>query len=180
MGIARRPGKVKLIAGFLFTDNETYSSARSDMVRLFGRTDFESATIDFTHTSYYEEEMGPGLKRRFVSFEKPVDLRGICAVKVRTNRLEKRYAKEGLRTVNIDPGYLDLSKLVLFSTKDYSHRIYLDKSIFAEVTLFYKDSRFNSWPWTYPDYKSAEYLSVFETIRQIYKEQREGGSRICR
>ena len=86
----------------------------------------------------------------------------------------KRYAAKGKRSVNIDPGYLDLAKVVLFSTKDYSHRIYLDKGIYAEVTLFYKDNRFNPWPWTYPDYRTSEYLGIFKSIREIYKRQRSG------
>ncbi|MFN3467301.1 MAG: DUF4416 family protein, partial [Candidatus Brocadiales bacterium] len=46
------------------------------------------------------------------------------------------------RPVNIDPGYLTSSKLVLASTNDYSHRIYLKKGIYAEVTLRYVKGAF--------------------------------------
>lgn len=138
---------------------------------MFGRIDLESPITDFTHTDYYKEEMGNGLKRQFLSFERLVGLKGLCSVKLRTNGLEKRFAKQNKRTVNIDPGYIDLSKLVLFSTKDYSHRVYLDKGIFAEVTLFYKDKSFTAWPWTYPDYRTADYIEIFNRIRDIYKEK---------
>jgi hypothetical protein len=173
MGIPRRPKKVKLIAGLLFNDTKKYSAAKDGLVKMFGRVDFESELLDFTHTAYYTDEMGAGLKRKFLSFERLLDPKNICTVKIKTNRLEKRLSKNGKRTVNIDPGYLDLSKLVLFSTKDYSHRIYLDKGIFAECTLFYKDNDFNSWPWTYPDYKSGEYLNIFRSIRQICNGQKK-------
>ena len=141
MGIPGRPEKVKLIIGLLFRDGADYSAAKAGLVKIFGETDFESAGIDFTHTSYYAGEMGEGLKKRILSFRRLLDQKNICAVKVRTNNLEKRYAAKGKRSVNIDPGYLDLAKVVLFSTKDYSHRIYLDKGIYAETTLFYKDNR---------------------------------------
>jgi hypothetical protein len=77
-----------------------------------------------------------------------------------------------MRSVNIDPGYLDLAKLVLFSTKDYTHRIHVGKGIFAEVTLYFQDDSFNAWPWTYPDYKTKEYIGIFNTIRGIYKSKR--------
>jgi hypothetical protein len=87
-----------------------------------------------------------------------------------TNALEAKLSKEGKRTVNIDPGYIDMAKLVLFSTKDYTHRLYLNKGIFAEVTLYYKDDTFNPWPWTYPDYKSSEYIAIFNHIRGLYKK----------
>ena len=175
MGIPRRPEKVKLIIGLLFRDIEKYRAVKKRLIKLFGGIDFESETLDFTHTSYYADEMGEGLKRKFLSFGRLLDQKNICAVKVKANLLEKRYAQNDARTVNIDPGYLNLSKLVLFSTKDYSHRVYLDRGIFAEVALFYKDGAFKPWPWTYPDYKTKEYIDIFGSIRNIYKGRNRSG-----
>jgi len=175
MGIPRRAGKVKLIAGILFSDAGAYAAAKKALAGAFGRIDFESGVFDFTHTSYYAGEMGQGLKRRFLSFERLIDPAKAYGAKIRTNLIERCRMKGGRRTVNIDPGYLDLAKLVLFSTKDYSHRIYAGKGVFAEATLFYKNKAFNPWPWTYPDYKTAEYLGVFNSIRDILKGGRRSG-----
>jgi hypothetical protein len=169
MGEITRPKKVNLIAGLLAGDDTALSRAADALRKAFGPTDFESGPIDFNHTSYYSREMGPALKRRFLGFEKPVSPEGICAVKASTNRIEKRLSSGLNRTVNIDPGYLDLSRLVLFTTKDYSHRIYLGRGIFAEVTLIYRDNTFNALPWTYPDYRTAGYIDIFNRIRLIYK-----------
>jgi hypothetical protein len=116
--------------------------------------------------------MGPGLKRVILSFAKLVRPELAYKTKIRTNAIEDRLRKKGKRTVNIDPGYVDLSKLVLFSTKDYTHRIPMAGGIFAETTLFYRDKRYNPWPWTYPDYASEEYAGIFEDIRRIYKGDR--------
>lgn len=138
---------------------------------LRNRVDFESKVTDFSHTDYYAEEMGPGLKRKFISFERIVDSADLYKAKLITNRIEQRLSTGGKRTINIDPGYLDLSKLVLFTTKDYSHRIYLRKGIYAEATLFYRDHAFTPWPWTYPDYRTPEYKEIFGTIRDNYKKQ---------
>jgi len=170
MGTASHPEKVKLITGLISNDIEIIGQATDKLRKLFGPIDYESRISDFFHTNYYREEMGPDLKRKFLSFKKPVDLKNICAVKLKTNALEKRFEKNGFRTINIDPGYLNLSKLVLFSTKDYTHRIYLDNGIHAEVTLYYKDNSFHPWPWTYPDYKTAEYVGIFNEIRSLYKK----------
>ena len=170
MGTIRKPHKVKLIVGLLSNDIPAIEKATALLKRAFGRTDFESALLEFTHTDYYEGEMGKALKRKFLSFAKLSRLDHICASKLRTDRLEKTFMRAGRRTVNIDPGYVDCSKLVLFSTKDYTHRIYLEKGLFAEVTLFYKGRTFNSWPWTYPDYASAPYIDIFNSIREIYKK----------
>jgi hypothetical protein len=170
MGIPQAPHKVKLIAGLLSADVGVMKRAEAALAGIFGRVDFESAVLDFTHSDYYAKEMGCGLKRKFVSFQRLFDLKDIYKVKLRTNLLENKFAKDGRRSVNIDPGYLDLAKLVLFSTKDYIHRIYLGKGIFAETTLFYKDKGFNAWPWTYPDYSSKAYLDIFNSIRGLYSQ----------
>jgi len=164
--------RVKLIAGLLYSDPEIFMEARRALSRLFGKIDFESGEMDFTHTDYYEEEMGASLNRKFLSFDRLLGPESIYRVKIGTNALERRFSRHGRRRVNIDPGYLDLSKVVLFSTKDYSHRIHLAKGIFAEVTLFYKNKRYNAWPWTYPDYASEGYINIFNAIRDIYKTQR--------
>lgn len=171
MGLARKPHTVKIVAGLLSNDQEALLRAEARLKRIFGPTDYESGCFEFTHTDYYTAEMGPGLRRKFLAFRKRVPLNGISAVKRATNRIEQSLARGGRRTVNIDPGYLDLAKLVLFSTKDYAHRIYLDRGIFAEVTLHYRDGSFRPWPWTYPDYASDAYIRIFNAMRDLYKKR---------
>lgn len=169
MGKAVKPGRVKLIASIFSQEPELIYEVSRLLGRIFGKADFQSPLLDFTHTKYYEEEMGSGLKRTFVGFSRSVRPESAYKAKLKTNALEKKFMAGKKRRVNIDPGYIDMSKLVLFSTKDYTHRIPMPRGIFAEVTLFYQDKRYNPWPWTYPDYKSKEYLDIFESIRNIHK-----------
>lgn len=129
--------------------------------------------MPFTYTAYYEKELGYNLKRIFLSFNKLIGLEKIYKIKIYTNRLEEVLSVQGRRQINIDPGYLDASKLVLLSTKDYSHRIYLRNGIYAEATLVFKNKTFGPWPWTYPDYKTDTYINIFNSIRQIYLKQRK-------
>jgi len=172
MGKIGTPERVKLIAGLISNNTKLLSDIRRPFERILANSiDFESPVIEFDKTDYYQEEMGPALKRKFYSFKKLVSLDGIHAVKIKTNALEKRFTKLGKRRVNIDPGYIDMAKLVLFSTKDYTHRIHISKGIYAEVTLHYKNGSFTAWPWTYPDYRTKEYLDIMHKIREIYKEQ---------
>jgi hypothetical protein len=175
MGLVHLPKKVKLITGIISADTQLFQAIKKPLeCSLKNRIDFESETLDFHHTEYYDEEMGHGLKRKFLSFKNPVNLEDIFRAKIKTNSLERRYLKNGNRAINIDPGYVDLSKLVLFSTKDYTHRIYLRQGIYAEVTLFYKDKTFNAWPWTYPDYMTKEYIEIFNRIRASFKKGASG------
>ncbi|MCX5686027.1 MAG: DUF4416 family protein [Candidatus Omnitrophica bacterium] len=170
MGTIKRPDKVKLTVGLLSGDTALFQKVKKELEGIYGVVDLESGILDFGHTDYYRQEMGERLKRIFYSFKRPVTLSDIYKVKLRTNLIEKRFLINGKRAVNIDPGYLNLSKLVVFSTKDYTHRIYLNEGIYAEVTLFYKDGIYNPWPWTYPDYKTEAYIKFFNSVRAIYKE----------
>jgi hypothetical protein len=171
MGTIKKHFPVKLVIGLIFKDNKIYVKAKSLLERKFGPIDFESQTLDFSHTDYYEKEFGKGLKRAFVSFKKLISPDQLPAVKTITNHFEARLSRNTLRRINIDPGYLELSKFVLATTKDYKHRIYLRTGIYAEITLFYRRGSFCPWEWTYPDYRTDAYIKIFNKIRQIYVEQ---------
>ena len=162
---------VKLIVGFIFRDKQAFNKAKAIFIRRFGKVDFESRLIPFTLTDYYHEELGDGLSKVFISFNKLIFPQQIAKIKILANNIERKLSLGGKRLVNIDPGYLDLAKLVLASTKDYAHRIYLDKGIYAEITLSYQGKSFNSWQWTYPDFRTAEYVDIFNQIRELYAQQ---------
>jgi endonuclease IV len=169
MGSSKAPTAVKLITALITGRQDLISETTDSLEALFKNTvERKSPVIDFSFTDYYRDEMGPALKRVLLSFEKPVPLEGLYATKIGTNDLESRFSESGKRRINIDPGYLDLAKVVLFSTKDYNHRIYLSGGIYAEVTLFYRNNTFNGWPWTYPDYKTKEYIDFFNLVREDY------------
>ena len=85
--------------------------------------------------------------------------------------MEEALASDGKRRINLDPGYISQSKLVLATTKNHGHRIYLGKGIYAEVTLRYRNKAFRPWEWTYPDYRTEEYVEILEEIRSIYVDQ---------
>jgi hypothetical protein len=171
LGRIKKKDPVKLIFGFIFREEKVYLLTRSTLEKKFGRIDFESPIFNFNHTNYYERELGENLKRRFLSFERLIKPESISKIRHFTQRLEEKFSLGGKRRINIDPGYLDLSKLILATTKDYKHRIYLRDGIYAEVTLYYEKESFRAFDWTYPDYRTSEYIGIFNRIRQIYKEQ---------
>lgn len=162
---------VKLIVGFIFRKDNDFKHAQALLLTKFGDIDFQSPSIEFNHTSYYLNEFGDNLQRKFISFKKLIPPESLSNIKIFTNRLEKNSSSCGNRCINIDPGYLTLAKLLLVSTKDYAHRIYLGKGIFAEIALCYKGKSFASLPWTYPDYRSDAYLGIFNHIRNLYYRQ---------
>lgn len=174
MGLVRSPRPVNLICGLISNDPDLMSRAVRMLVEYAGPTDAVSVIWPFDSTDYYELEMGEDLQRQFVSFAKLIDPGNLAHQKILSNELERRICYEcGLpadqRRVNLDPGYLSLSKLVLATTKDYSHRLYLRDGIYAESTLHFEDGRWIAWPWTYPDYADGRYHEFFGQVRELYK-----------
>jgi len=163
--------KTKLIIGLIFNNEEVLYKTVNTLRRYFGKIDFESEIIEFNFTTYYQKEIGSNLKRKFISFAKLVDPAKLPEIKILTNKIEDKFSLKGKRRINIDPGYIDLAKLVLASTKDFTHRIYLHKGIYAEITLFYQGNSFKSWDLTYPDYRTDKYIEIFNHLRQIYAQQ---------
>ena len=140
-----------------------------------GKVVFSSKVYDFSSfTSYYEEEMGENLKKALFFFEKLLLPEFLINLKHMCYEIESEYKVDDRRRINIDPGYLNLSKLVLSTFKDFSHRIYLGKSVFAEVTLRFKKGKFEPLEWTYPDYFQPEILEFLQKVRLWYKERLRG------
>jgi hypothetical protein len=171
MGQIKEPKPVKLVSSMFTADLELLEVARNKLSETFGRTDYESDLLPFDHTSYYAAEFGEGLMRKIVAFAELVDPGRLAQIKRLTNDLEMGWAREGKRRINLDPGYVSLAKLVLATTKNRGHRIYVGQGIYAEITLGYRNKTFRPWEWTYPDYASPLYIAIFSHIRELYLAQ---------
>ena len=164
----------KLTGGIIIAKDCELDEVVKALEAEFGPIDLRSELIPFDFTKYYEKEMGQGLRRQWISFEKSVFQSELGAIKHKCMKIEKEFYRTDRtrgatsRRVNIDPGYIDLSKLVLASTKDYSHRLYIGDGIHAEITLIYKDHHFRPLEWTYPDYRSN--IVFFESVREKFKK----------
>jgi hypothetical protein len=165
MGKAVLPSRVKLFAAMTFNPSVKHDEVLELLKRRFGDIDFSYGPIQFIFTDYYEDEMGGDLKKTYMTFAESVERESLAAIKVFTNEIEDRYCREGRRLVNVDPGYVARDKLVLASTKDFYHRIYLSQGIYAEVTLHYRKGMYRYFSWTFPDYKEQPFLLFLEKIR---------------
>lgn len=123
----------------------------------------------FPMKDYYSKEMGDEslLKRVFIFSSKKIERSELVNLKVLAQEIEYKYSITDNRRINIDPGYVALEQVVLSTGKPYSHRIYLDKGVFAELTYEFKDSTFKALPWTYPDYCHDEIINFFNYIRRL-------------
>ena len=145
--------------------------AREQASRHWGPSVFSSDVFDFNDTTYYERSMGTGLRKTFLVFQNLIDPQTLPDLKWQTNAWEQLYRDQHdcpePRPLNLDPGYLTEAKLVLATTKDRDHRLYLSRGIFAEVTLYYHRGAWKTREWTYPDYRSADYHQFFTRCREL-------------
>ena len=160
---------VALFIGVIYNKNVSIFEIEKVLDEKFGNIVFSSNEMKFDYTDYYNSEMGDELFKKFFAFENLIKQNGLNLIKLSTNDIEDIFSLNSKRQINLDPGYLNLSKVVLASCKDFSHRIYIGKKIFAELTLSYVKGKYTFLPWTYPDYKSDEYLEFFYSMRKIYE-----------
>ncbi len=170
MGEIRTPQKVKVVVGYITQDVNLIEEVDKILLPFLGEGDLKSEVIDFNFTAYYKEEMGENLKRQWVSYKNLVMPDFLPDLKIKTNEIEDKFKENGKRRINIDPGILTLNNFILATTKNYAHRIYLRKGIYAEVTLIYQNKKFNNLPWTYPDYQKDFFHNFLLKVRKIYIE----------
>jgi hypothetical protein len=175
MGIIRTPLQVKLFIGMLSPETSLFDDCAQILVREYGPIDIESNVLPWENTNYYRDEMGNGIVRKFIFFKDAMDPDRLPMIKTFTNEVEQRFANadHGIsrRRINLDPGYVTEAKVVLATTKDFSHRIYIGEGLFAEVTLRYslRERRFMPLDYTYSDYRSDAYQNLFLTARQLLR-----------
>lgn len=164
----------KLVCGVIFSEEDLYARAKKLLVDAHGPSDLESPAFGFDLTDYYEREMGPGLKRRFMTFLRLVMPEKLAGIKLQTNGFEDRIREErGTpgRAVNIDPGCLTSSALIMATAKDFAHRIPLAHGIYAHLELLFTKTDIRFLDWTYPDFRQEGYRQFFLEVRKRHLEQ---------
>jgi hypothetical protein len=159
---------VKLIFSVFAKETVLLNETIEILSSAYGQPDFISAVIAFDYTNYYCAEMGENLVRRFLSMEKLIRPETLPDIKRATNEIEDKLASDSGRRINIDPGYISKSHLILATGKAYTHRPYLRDGIYADLTLIYQGKKFCSLPWTYPDYADEKQLLMLSKIREKY------------
>jgi hypothetical protein len=168
MGMPRAVDKSLLFTGVLYSDKKYYREAYSALQSAFGEVIMETPQLQWDYSGYYKEEMGSPIMRRFLFFREPMMPDVLADSKRKTIDIESSLSIDGKRQVNLDPGYLTPAKVVLASTKDYSHRIYLRDGIYAEATLIFKGKQFVPHVHTYNDYKDEKFQRFFLLGREMF------------
>jgi hypothetical protein len=177
MGTAAPAPPVKPIVALLAASPALLDAARATLAAELAAIELTSEPRRWTASTYYESEMGSEVWRQYVGLAGLMRPEDLAVLKRRSNALEARWCDDAGRKVNLDPGYVDLNRLVLASTKDAAHRVYLGQGIYAESTLRYVGGGFQTWPYTYADYGEPDALAFFNQVRARYRAERQTAPR---
>ncbi len=172
VGVVRQPDPVKLFIAVLYQKRSTLQGALPSLQAQLGPVEWQSEELPFTHTDYYRD-IGYPLTRSFLVFKHCIDPGNIVETKLFTNTVEELTGdQQHKRRMNLDPGYFDGSKIVLATTKNFSHRVYIGKGIYGEATIKWEKGDFRPFEYTYPDYAGDDYRPVLWKIRELHRRSR--------
>jgi hypothetical protein len=166
------PALTKVFFGLIYKNSEGLEYILNKITQI-GEIDVQSLEIPFGFTDYYKEEMGTGLLRKWVAIDKIIPENELVDFKNMAVEWEKERTFEGRRTVNCDPGGICDNRVVLVTTKNFSHRIYMGKGIFGEVTLIYIGDGFQPQRWTYSDYKTDIFQKFAKDCKRKFLERKD-------
>jgi hypothetical protein len=172
MGKIRFPEAALLFIGALYSDPEVFFQSNKILEKTFGDSLLVTPPLPWDYSAYYRDELGSPIKRQFIFINNLFDTGTLADIKIITNEIETSFSLNGKRRINLDPGYITLAKIVLASTKNYSHRINLGKGIYGEITLLYieKEGTFKKHLFTYRDYQEKSCIDMFLNARGILKK----------
>lgn len=160
--------KAKLFVGVLYSNEKICKKVIGLLVEGFGEIEKESEPYAFDFTDYYEGEMGKNLMKKFIVFKEMISMDELADIKIFTNGIEDKFAKDRKRVINLDPGYLNKEQLVLASVKGSAYKVYLDKGIYAHLILIFKKNSCIELNRTFPDFREKKVQDFFIKIRDNF------------
>lgn len=117
---------------------------------------------------YYGREMGAGLYKVFASLQGLMQREKLKEYKLWAMEKERDFSQEGRRRLNIDPGLVEESHLVLASSKRRGGRLYLGQGVYAEIEYLFVHGSFRPLYWTYGDYRDRRVREFFQRVREDF------------
>lgn len=172
MGEFKEPQPGKRFLGCILRSSDDPTEALTALGGEFGPVDCMSDALPFSSTDYYSKEMGASLVRQFFSFEPLAPADALVEMRHLTQSLEEEFRIEGNRRFNLDPGLLFADQVVIATTKNYAHKIYLGRGVYGDLTYLFRERAYHPLPWTFPDLRLDNRLDFFRKVREIYMRQR--------
>jgi len=152
----------KLFFAIMFSNRESYNNSIKGLIKKFGKIEKESSEYNFDkYTDYYEKEMRKGLKKKIIIFNKNINEEDLVQIKKFITKMEEKYSIKRKRKVNIDPGYVSETNVVLASFKKKDFKKDLGQGVYAHEIFKLENGEFKSFWHTFEDYKKEKTKNFF-------------------
>ena len=164
-----KPPPVFRVCSCLTGRPELLAVVEAELASVFGEIALKSVPFAFDTSEYYRPELGEGLLRIWYGFRDLCAAERLVEARLTTGEIEDRLAVEGRRRVNLDPGYLDLGKLVLASLKEAPDKVYMGEGVWAHTCLQFRDGKFTAPDHSFPDFMDGRFDGLMLEARALYK-----------
>ncbi len=171
-----KPAPVLRICSCITGEPQLLAKVEEELTSSFGEISLRSEPFPFDLSDYYRAEMGGNLERHWFCFGDLFEAETLLRSRLATGRIEELFSTDGNRRVNIDPGYLDLGKLVLASLKEAPDKIYMGEGVWAHTCLNYRDGRFTAPDHSFPDFRDGRFNEFMLKARDLLKKILRRGS----
>jgi hypothetical protein len=169
MSQAVEPAPVLRMCSCLTGDRGLLPAVERKLVHAFGEVALKSPAFPFDGSDYYREELGDPIERFWYCFAALCGAELLPDVRRTTGRIEASFAADGKRRVNLDPGYLDLGKLVLASLKQAPDKIYMGRGVWAHTCLRYRFGELTAPDHSFADFRDGRFNGFMLEARKLYK-----------
>lgn len=163
------PTEAKAILFLLTNRRDRSEEIIAQFTPILGPVEIQTGWHPFPKGHYYEKEMGPDLERCLVGFKNMFEPWRLAELKTLCHKLEHQHIRTSThpygRIINIDPGYVDLFKVVLASGKGGGQKVAIARDIFAHPLLRYEKGGWIPFEWTFPDLKAPTYHKELLRLR---------------
>ncbi|MBD3164585.1 DUF4416 family protein [Candidatus Woesearchaeota archaeon] len=153
-----------LLIAVMYQNRKSLDAAINILEQHFGPIKAKSKEYNFNFTNYYEKEFGKSLKKTILIFEKTIEKSDLPEIREKTGEIEQQLSMHSKRTVNIDPGSISGSELVLATKKAKPWKEHLGKGIYAHKILEFKYGNITAFKNTFADYKTKQNIDFFRKV----------------
>lgn len=162
------PGTVVLFTIVSFDSIEIYVRVKERLESTFSTVLFESNPLPrWTFDPGDRLNVRSGYNTRVLSFKKYISRERLPIVRKKCVDVRNKYYSKD-PTLRVVPGYLNYHNMILSSTSDDFHRLYLSNGVFSEVVYQYEKLQYKPIQTAPSFFENKDVLYYFSTLREFF------------
>ncbi len=167
-----RPNGAVFFSIVSYNEEEVLFKAKKKIEKISSGSNFSSNELQPWKTLKNElPSSTESFHSRIFSYSQKIHRDEIPVLKLNCIKIAESLQKED-SSLKIIPGYLTEHNLIITSSFDDFHKIYLFKGIFAEIIYKFEKNKFHTYPSCPSYFSNKEVIYFFNQIRNFYFEKK--------